>query len=243
MSFIKKRGDDAAQAAVSEKPKYEKLLKSIKSGNTYKVRVASTKDFAQYDAHGVYVKGGAGIFTTPCVLGSDCPYCKAVDVLYKEAKAEDNEDKKNTANQLKKKERYLLGFVDLEDNSPMLLDFSKKQAKSLIETIKKAGDKKIKKYPFEVGKSGSEQATTVNISIIPDLDDLSDKEQKNFEDSIDFSFLDEHFEVLQEKTEYEALEDLKRFGFDISKIQSQKNVVEAEEESDDLFAGELGENF
>jgi hypothetical protein len=220
MSFIKARGEQAAEQAVKEKASYEKLLKTMKSGSSYRVRIASANDFAMYESHGVFGKGGSGIFTTPCVHGNDCPYCKAVKEMYEEYNTTKDEEVKGTAGQLKKKERYLLGFVNLADNSPIILDFSKKQAAQITQAIKKYG-KKIEKYAFEISKSGSGQATIVSLDIIVDEDDLTEEERKNFTASKGFSFQDEHFEVLQVKTIEESLEDLAKFGFDISRISEK----------------------
>jgi hypothetical protein len=139
MSFLKKIGEEAADASQAAKPKGEKYLKKINSGSSYRVYIPGPSAFANYDAHGVFNKKGPGIYTTPCVLDDDCPYCQATDQMYKEFNADETlKDLKETAGQLKKKERFLLGFFNLEDSTPIVFDFSKKQAGQLRGTIKQA---------------------------------------------------------------------------------------------------------
>jgi phage FluMu protein Com len=220
MSFIKAHGEQAVQQAITEKPKYEKLLKTFKSGSTYKVRIASSNDSAQYDAHGVFARNGSGILTTPCIHGKECPYCKAVNEMYKEFNVTQDEETKQVAGQLKAKERYLMGFVNLEDGQPFILDFTKKQAAQLVGIIKK-NEKKLSKYAFEISKSGTSQSTIVSLDIVVDMDeDLTDNERKHFEATKEFKFVPEMFEVLQTKTIEESIDDLRKFGFDVSKITS-----------------------
>lgn len=218
MSFIKARGEAAAQQAAKEKQTYEKLLKTFKSGDSYKVRIAGPADFAMYTSHGVYVKGGQGIFTTPCVHGDDCPYCAAVKEYWDDWNTSEIQESKDIATQLSSKERYLFGFVNLDDNTPLILDFSKKQAKGLISMIKK-NEKKLDKFAFEIAKEGTGQATQIVLSIIVDPDeDLNDTQRANFDASAEFVFEDEMFEVLPVKSITEGIEDLRKFGFDISRI-------------------------
>jgi hypothetical protein len=191
-----------------------------------------------YESHGVFAKGGQGIYTTPCVHGGDCPYCAAVQKYWDAYNADNtDEDSKTIASQLSKKERYLIGFINLEDKSPIVLDFSKKQANALISVIKK-NVKKIDKFAFEVSKSGTGQGTIVSLDIIVDPDeDLTDAQRKNFEDSANMKWEDEFFEVLPVKTIAEGIEDLRKFGFDISLISSAAPSQPAANETNEAFQG------
>lgn len=240
MSFIKARGEEAAAVAAKEKVSVEKLLKTFKSGDSYRVRIAGVTDFVSYESHSVFGKNGTGILTTPCVHGKECPYCQATTALYAEFNRTQDEEVKGVAGQLKKKERFLFGFINLEDGQPLVLDFSKKQAKGLIDIIKKNATK-INKNAFEISKNGSGQATIVALDRL-DEEDLSAAELKAFTDAAKTKILDEQFEVLQVKTIEEALTDLRNFGFATERIGT--NAVAGglptsgiDTDSDDLFGG------
>jgi hypothetical protein len=219
MSYIAKKGRAAAESATQEKQDFSKALVSFKSGTTYKVRLASDEDFVEYNAVSVF----KSINTTPVSPGN--MYAKAVDLLYKDAEAAKKagdeakaEELRNQAYLLKPKPRYLFGFINLADGQPIVIDVSKKQAQALITSIDKYA-KKLDKLAFELSKSGQSTSTTVTLSPIIDEDDLTDVERKNFEASAGKAFPDETYEnVLYEKDAAEQIEDLRVFGFDVSRL-------------------------
>jgi hypothetical protein len=219
MTYISKKGRAAAESATQEKQDFSKALVSFKSGTTYKVRLASDEDFVEYNAVSVF----KSINTTPVSPGN--MYAKAVDLLYKDAEAAKKagdeakaEELRNQAYLLKPKPRYLFGFINLADGQPIVIDVSKKQAQALITAIDKYA-KKLDKLAFELSKSGQSTSTTVSLSPIIDEDDLTDVERKNFEASAGKAFPDETYEnVLYEKDAAEQIEDLRVFGFDVSRL-------------------------
>lgn len=223
MSYIAKRGNEAAEAATAEKVDYSKVLKSFTSGKSYTVKLVPGA-YVLYYAHSVY----KCFYTTPCT-GDDL-YDKAVKVLYDEADAmkaagadeKEIEAKRDEAYALKAKERYLVGFIGLDDGAPapMIIDLTKKQAKTIIAAIKKNANK-AEKFAFTIGKEGSGQGTTVALDIIVDDEDMSAQAKKNFDLAVEkgIEFDEELFEkVLSVASEDQQIEDLTKFGFDVSRI-------------------------
>lgn len=240
MSYIAKKGRAAAESAMQEGggKDFSKALVSFKSGTEYKVRVPSTEDFVEFFNHSVFKV----FYSCPCTKKDGEPdlYDSAVDLLYKDAekakkagKEKEAEELRNKAYQLKAKPRYLFGFYNLEDGQPIIVDVSKKQAQVIISSIDKFY-KKIGKTAFELSKSGSGQSTTVSLLPVLDLDDLSDKERKNFEETKDKEFPEELYEkVLRIKPIEEQVEDLKNFGFDVGRLGIQdEEVTPIENETD-----------
>lgn len=217
MSYISRKGKDAAASATAEKKDFTKALVSFKSGSTYKVRIATDEDYCEYAAVSVF----KAINTTP--VAPDSLYQKAVDLLYGDAKAVESKDAakaeelRNQAYQLKPKPRYLFAFINLENGEPMIVDVSKAQAKVLIASIDKNA-KKLAKKPFELSKAGS--GTNTAVSLMPlDDDDLSAPELANFEKTLETKIDDELYEkVLYVKDEAEQRQDLTVFGFDVSRL-------------------------
>ena len=223
MSYIQKRGSEAFEQVTAEKVDYSKVLKSFTSGKSYTVKLVP-EAYVLYYAHSVY----KCFYTTPCT-GDDL-YDKAVKVLYDEADAMTKagadekaiEAKRDEAYSLKAKERYLVGFIGLDDGepTPMIIDLTKKQAKTIIAAIKKNAGK-AEKFAFTVGKEGSGQATTVSLDIIVDDEDMTAQAKKNFDKAIasGTKFDDELFEkVLSVASEDQQIEDLTKFGFDVARI-------------------------
>jgi len=216
MSYISKRGVDAAKSATAEQQQdASKALVTLKSGTTLKVRVLSKDDSAEYFAASVYK-----VFnTTP--VAPDNLYQKAANILFEQAKKAKSdaeaEELKTQARQLKPKPRYLFGFVNLETGEPIVVDLSKAQAQVIYQALNKF-EKKIGKVAFELAKSGTGTSTVVSLTPILDMDeDLTEVERKNFEEADGKEFPAELFEkVLYMKTEEEQIADLKAFGFDVS---------------------------
>ena len=240
MSYVAKKGRDALKSMTEEKKDFSKVLVPLKSGSSYKVRIPSTEDFVEYYAHSVYKK----IKTTPCTKPSGQPdlYDRAVDILYKDAneaaKAGDEkkaEELREQARLLKAKPRYLFGFFNLADGEEIIVDLTKAQARVVVAAIEKYA-KKIDKLAFELSKEGSGTNTQVSLSPIIDEDDLSDTERKNFEATAGKSFDESLYEkVLKVKSEEEQIEDLRNFGFDVSKLGIDDEVEPIEELTDEDY--------
>ena len=217
MSYISKKGKAAAQSATQETIDFSKALVPFKSGSSYKVRLASDEDFVEYYAASVFKV----FHTTPVEPGN--LYQKAADILFEDAKKAkteaEAEELRSQARQLKPKPRYLFGFINLDDGQPIIVDVSKAQAQVLIKAIDKYA-KKIDKIAFELSKEGSGRDTIVSLAPVLDMDDdLTDQQRAHFEKAAGMAIPDDLYEnVLTVKSEAEQIEDLKAFGFDVSRL-------------------------
>ncbi len=241
MSYIVAAGAEAVEAALTEKTDTSKMLTSVKTGKVIKVR-ALPKAVVKYFAHSAY----KSFYTTPCTKPSGKPdlYDAACDLLYKDAKAAEEAGKsedevkaiRDQAYALKAKERYMIGFVNLEDGQPIIVDFTATQGKAIVAVMKKY-EKKIDKHAFELTKSGSNTDTKVVFSIVLDAEeDLKAKEFEQFEKSLGFEFPMEAFgEVLQINDKAKQIEDLKAFGFDVSRLGVEEEEKEQETKEDEDF--------
>jgi hypothetical protein len=215
VSYIKSRGEQAANDALKDKQDFSKALVKFKSGTTLTVRFCGAEDYVRYDAVSIFGK----ITTTPVLDGN--LYDKATKVLYDDANAETDEKKseeiRQLASQLRPKQRYLIAFIDLSTGQPAVVDVTKNQAKIIIEAIKKYG-KKLSTLPFELSKNGQGQSTTLSVSPVVDIDDMTKDERKHWKNSEEAVIADEIFDLLYVKSEAEQIEDLQKIGFDLSRI-------------------------
>ena len=226
MGYIKKRGEEAAESAMQENIDASKALLKFKSGSTHTLVIPHFDDpkdapYVSYDAHSVYQV----FYTTPCLKDGNTKdmYDLAVDVLWKEAKAaeaEGDEDKyeklKDQAVALMPSERFLVGFFSMETGQPVIVDVTKNQAEVIIGAMKKYKTQ-AQTFRFELWKTGQKRDTKVGLD--PILDPMSEKDQKRFDELKGKSFDFDLFEkCLYIKPEEEQLEDLHKFGFDLSKI-------------------------
>jgi hypothetical protein len=224
MSFILAQGDDAVEKALKTEVDFSKMLVSLTNGKSYKVR-ALAKAVVNYNAHSSY-----GVFyTTPCTkhMGQPDLYDKAVDLLYKDAKAIEEggadkkavDDAKNYAYGLKAKSRYMVGFVNLTTGQPIVIDFTSKQGKQIVAKLKEYKDD-LEEFAFKISKSGSSNATVLNFDLlVRPQRDLTQEEQNNFAASAGHEFNMSAFEeVLQINDEQKQLEDLHAYGFDVTRL-------------------------
>lgn len=214
MSYIKAKGEEAAKAALEQKKDFSKSLVKFKDGVSYRVRFASSSDYINYDAVSFYGK----ITTTPVVEGN--LYEKASKLLHDKAKRDNDEEVKTLANAIRPRERYMFAFYNLENGQPVVIDVTKKQAETIIKGIQKFA-KKLDNLPFELTKSGSGQATSVSITPVIDLDDLSKDEKKHWEATAGKAIDEEIFNVLYMKNESEQLADLTVLGIDLNALEQE----------------------
>lgn len=206
---------------------------SFKSGTTYKVRVLGTADLIKFYGYGIFKKVNSFVAKNPSVKNAKgfaesnfTPWDLAAN-YYSELKrkAEDAgqsakaEEYKAEAGKYRAKERYALGFIDLETGEPIIVDLSRNQAKVVHAVITKYAAK-IGKLAFELSKSGSSTSTVVNLSPVIDMDeDLTDKERANFAKYTDKQFDMTLFDgLLYEADEKQQIENLVAAGFDITLI-------------------------
>lgn len=210
MTVIK--GIDAITKLNEVKPQGSKnALKWLKTGDSLVVSIPSTEEIAQAYVHNVYQ-----VFNS-CKCTKDDMYDKAVDHLYALANKETNKEKqqelKDQAYQLKAKPKYLFGFHNLETGEPVLIESSKKQGQSLYAIIHEYADE-LGSYAFKLSKADGGV-----LSLTPILKGLTPEQKENFEATkgkeIDAELYDNAYFVRDTAGQ---LEDLKKFGFDISAI-------------------------
>jgi hypothetical protein len=210
---------------------------SFKSGTSYKVRVMGTADLIRFYSYGIFKKINSFVAKNPSVKNARgfaesnlTPWDKAskyyTDLAFQ---ARDNgdvkkeEEYKAEASKYRAKERYALGFINLEDGAPIIVDLSKKQAQGVHAVIKK-NEKKIfaGKAAFELEKNGSSTSTVVMLSPLsldPEDEELTEKEIANYNKFAGKEFDMSLFEgLLYEAEEKEQIENLVAAGFDISLI-------------------------
>jgi hypothetical protein len=226
MSIFTRKGKDVKQ----EEFDIKEVKKFLKSGDEIKVRILSAEDYGVYKSHGGYY-----IFNTykvaanmPCLKHTGQPdlYDDAVPLLYQDAEAaekagdtEKAEELKMIANDLRAKERYLFGFVDLSTGNQIVVDVTKGQGEGLVDDILKY-EKKLGKLPFVLSKTGTKTSTKVSLSPVLDPEeDLEPTELKNFQASAGQEFDSSLFEkIFFVKPKEQQAEDLVKLGFDLSRI-------------------------
>lgn len=222
-------GIDALNALETENNSGDMEFYSLRSGSSVKVRVLGLQDLIRFRSYGIFKQINSFVAEKPSEYSakgfpprdSEVPWDKAFNYYSELAFAEDNEKvQKELRAEGRKylgKERFALGLIDLETGLPIVIDMSKKQAKSVHSVFKK-NEKKLGTKAFEIEKSGSGTDTVVTATSL-DMDDLTDKEAKNFDkydgEEFDMTLFDDLLYTADEK---EQLEFLTQAGFDITLI-------------------------
>lgn len=225
-------GADALDALEQEQGS-EMEFYSLKSGNSVKVRALGLRDLIRFRSYGIFKTKSGGrinsfVAENPSTYNdkgfpkSDLtPWDKAFDHFSKLAFDEENDKVKKELREQGRdflgKDRFALGFIDLSTGMPIIIDFSKNQARAVHSVIKK-NEKKLDKKAFEIEKTGKGKDTVVLASPL-DLDDLTEKEAKNFAkfdgEEFDMNLFEGLLYVADEKEQVELLTEA---GFDISLI-------------------------
>lgn len=205
-------------------------------GTTFKVRVLGTEDLMQYFGYGIYKKVNTFVAANPSIrdkkgnaVDNLTPWDKA-EKYYRDLQfaANDKGDEKTAkaygqeAGKYRGKEKYVMGFVNLENGEEIIVDLTKNQALEVYANITKY-EKKLGKLAFELSKTNATgQAKDTKVSLTPLIDfdeDLTEKEKENFAKFEGKSFNLALFDgLLYEVGEKEQIENLVASGFDISLI-------------------------
>lgn len=213
----------------------------LPSGTTLKVKLAGTGAVMRYYGYNVYgrvktfiaekpsdrnEKGFVTANHTPWDLASKYYYDRAFKLIEGNDDADEVKAIKDSAAYRKEssegykfsgKPRYAVGLIDIEVGKEIVLDFTKKQFEDVIKPALIKYDSKRDKVAFEISKEGS--STNTKVSIMPLLDDLTDKEQANFDKFVGKDFNVKLFEgLLFEADEKTQIENLVAAGFDITLI-------------------------
>lgn len=146
------------------------------------------------------------------------------------------DEQSQEANHYRATRKFTLGFYDLEAGSPIMVEFTRNQANAIVDTIKKY-EARLDQFAFELAKQGKGTNTTVSLSLMPILEDLTETQQKNFAE-LPNDFDAKNFEGLHYvMNDEEQIETLIRVGFDVSLIgleapeKGDKSADEGNEET------------
>lgn len=201
---------------------------SFKSGTTYFVKVLGTADLITFYSYGIFKQVNSFVAKNPSKKTANgfpiedlTPWDKAYK-YHKDLSEDFSDAHGQEASKYRPKQRFAMGFYDLDSGEPIIIDVSKAQAQAIHGAITKF-EKRLGKLAFELSKQGSGTNTTVSLTPVLDMDeDLTDKQRANFDkapESFDMSLFDG---LLYEADEAEQVELLEKAGFDVSLIGYSK---------------------
>lgn len=210
---------------------------SFKSGTTYFVKVLGTADLISFYSYGIFKQVNSFVAKNPSKKTPNGFPVENLTVwdkayLYHKNKSKDFTDKHGQeASKYRAKQRFAMGFFDLDSGEPIIIDVSKNQAQAIHGAIKKY-EKRLNKLAFELSKEGSGTSTTVSLTPVLDMEeDLTEQQRANFDKApaeFDMTLFDG---LLYEADEDEQIELLKQAGFDVTLI----GYEQGEEESGETY--------
>lgn len=194
---------------------------SFKSGTKYIVKVLGTADLMQFDSYGIFKVLNSFVAKNPSKKSANgypvddyTPFDLAWK-YHKDLSEERTDEHSQEAGKYRAKQRFAMGFFDLDSGEEIVIDVSKKQAQALHGAIMK-NEKRIDTFAFELAKEGS--GTDTVVSLMPMLDDLTGEQQNNFDEAPE-GFDTARFDgILFEMDDDEQIEKLVELGFDVSLI-------------------------
>lgn len=217
-------GADALEVLNKEEGGSGVEFTSFKSGTTFTVKVLGTADLISFYSYGIFKTVNSFVAENPSKKSANgypidnlTPWDKAWK-YHKDLSKEFNDHHGQEASKYRAKQRFAMGFFDLDSGEPIIVDVSKNQAQAIHSSIKKY-EKRLGKLAFELSKEGSGTSTSVSLTPVLDMEeDLTEKQRKNFAkapEKFDMSLFDG---LLYEADEGEQIENLIKAGFDISLI-------------------------
>jgi len=217
----------------------------LKSGDSFTVKVPGLNMVAEYVYGSFNKKIHSFVAENPSKKSAKgfpvedlTPFDKAWK-YYKDQSEDWQDEMSQEASHYRAQQKFTIGFYDLNTGSPIMVEFTRNQARAVVDTIKKY-EQRLDQFAFELTKTGTGRNTVVSLSLIPILDDLTDKQRENFEKTPN-DFDAKNFEGLHyEMSDEEQIETLHRVGFDVSLIgleASDKTTEEdasSSEDEDDL---------
>ena len=206
------------------------------SGTKYTVKVLGTADLISFYSYGIFNQINSFVAKNPSkksARGNPVENYTPWDLAWKyhADKSEEFGDKHSQeAYKYKPKQRFALGFIDLDTGEPIIVDLSRNQAQAVHGVIKRS-EKRLDRMAFELEKSGTGKSTVVSLTPIFE-EDLDEKQAKNFEKApaeFDMTLFDG---LLYEADEDEQIENLIKAGFDISLIGLEAPENSEEDEDD-----------
>lgn len=230
------------------------------SGSTYNVKVLGKADLVKFYSYGVYKKTYSFVAkngSTKDEYGNPVENLTCWDRAWKHYKDQSKKyrDKMDQeAYKYKPKERYMMGFYDIDTGELIVIDASKQQARTIYGTIKK-NINKLDDLVFTLSKQGKSTNTEVSLDVmanvsnnkkmeaagidVSDDEKLTDVQQKNFDNAPE-EFDEERFQgVLFEASDDQMIINLDKAGFDVGILGLEVPEVEEGEEGSDEVGDDL----
>ncbi|WP_060207069.1 hypothetical protein [Sporosarcina koreensis] len=212
---------------------------SFKSGSSFFVKVLGTANLITFYSYGIYKQINSFVADKPSKKSAAgypvadlTPWDKAWK-YHKDLSQDFNDHHGQEAGKYRAKQRFAMGFIDLDTGEPIIVDVSKNQAQAIHGAIKKY-EKRIDKLAFELSKSGESTGTVVSLTPVIDMEeDLTDKQRENFSKapaSFDMTLFDG---LLFEIDEAEQVKLLTQAGFDVSLIGYSAQAGSTDAPTDD----------
>lgn len=195
----------------------------FKTNTTYTVKVLGTSDLISFFSYGIFKQVNSFVAKNPSKKSRNgfpvdnlTPWDKAWK-YHADLSEKFGDEHSQEAYKYRPRQRFAMGFIDLDTGEPIIVDLSKNQAQAVHGEITKRAER-LDQYAFELSKTGQGTSTAVSLSLIPVLDDLTDAQRKNFDEApaeFDMSLFDG---ILYEMDDDEQIEKLIEAGFDVSLI-------------------------
>src|SRR5699024_7964003 len=147
---------------------------------------------------------------------------------YKDQSEDWQDEMSQEASHYRAQQKFTIGFYDLNTGSPIMVEFTRNQARAVVDTIKKY-EQRLDQFAFELTKTGTGRNTVVSLSLIPILDDLTDKQRENFEQT-PHAFRSKNIQGLHHAMpDEEQIDTLQGVGVDVSLIGLEASDKTTEE--------------
>ena|SRR5690625_2012795 len=213
------------------------------SNTSYTVKVLGTADLISFFSYGIYRQVNSFVAEKPSKksrrgfpIENLTPWDKAWK--YHADKSKEFGDKHSQeAYKYRARQRFAMGFIDLDSGEPIIVDLSKNQAQAVHGVIKRS-EKRLDRMAFELRKDGQGTSTTVSLTPVFE-EDLDDKQAKNFADAPEEFDMDLFDGILYEMDEDEQIEKLIEAGFDVSLIGLNKP---SEDNTNDIESADIDDD-
>lgn len=225
-------GADALNALDDEEETVKNEFTRLKSGGKFTVKVPGFNVISAY-VYGNYENPKIYSFVAEneskktakgFPIENLTPFDKAFK-HYKDQSDDWQDEMSAKAGVYKADQKFTFGFYDLDGvddkgkpvTTPIMVEFTRNQAQVIRDAIVK-NEKYLDKFAFELTKTGTGRNTAVSLTLIPMLDELTEKQRENFEklpSDFDTSNLEGLYYVMSEEDQIAKLVEV---GFDVSLI-------------------------
>lgn len=219
---------------------------SFKTGTSYVVKALGLADLITFYSYGIFKQVNSFVAENPSKKSANgfpvenlTPWDLAWK-YHKDLSEEWTDAHGQEASKYRAKQRFAMGFIDLDTGKPLIVDVSRNQAQVIHGSIK-ANEVKLGRLSFKLSKQGEGTKTTVSLTPYVDVemvdklraaeidieDDLTAEQRKHFDNApeqFDVTLFDG---MLFEADEDEQIRHLITAGFDVSLIGLEAPKKEA----------------